>query len=143
MAQIPSIRSVMTRSPRSVDIDASVRAAQDLMVDFEIRHLPVTEGDRLVGILSDRDIAFASNSSGEALGDRLRVREVCSLEVYCVGPDEPLDAVLAEMAERRIGSVVVIEGEKIAGLFTATDACRCFAELLRGRRASARRPRKR
>ena len=143
MVQIPAIRSLMTRSPRSIDIDASVRAAQDVMVDFEIRHLPVTEGDRLVGILSDRDIAFASNSSGEALCDRLRVREVCSLEVYCVGPDEPLDAVLAEMAERRIGSVVVIEGERIAGLFTATDACRCFAEHLRERRPSAPRPRRR
>jgi len=116
MPQIPSIRSVMTTSPRSLDIDAPVRAAQDLMIDLEIRHLPVTESGRLVGILSDRDIAFASNSDGGELGERLRVRDVCSLEVYRVAPEEPLDAVLAEMAARRIGSVVVTEGERIAGL---------------------------
>lgn len=139
MAQIPLIRSVMTASPRSVDIDAPVRTAQDLMIDFEIRHLPVTESDRLVGILSDRDIAFASNSASGELCDRLRVRDVCSLEVYRVAPEEPLDGVLAEMATRRIGSVVVTEGERIAGLFTATDACRCFAEHLRGERPGKRR----
>ena len=139
MAQTPPIRSVMTASPRTVDIDAPVRVAQDLMIDFEIRHLPVTEGDRLVGILSDRDIAFASNSATGELCDRLRVRDVCSLEVYRVAPEEPLDAVLDEMAARRIGSVVVIEGERIAGLFTATDVCRCFAEHLRGRRTRKRR----
>lgn len=133
MAQTPPIGSVMTAAPRTVDLDATVRAARDLMIDYEIRHLPVTESERLVGILSDRDIAFASNSESEALCERLRVRDVCSLEVYRVGPDEPLDRVLAEMARRRIGSVVVTHGERIAGLFTATDACRCFAEHLRGR----------
>jgi acetoin utilization protein AcuB len=124
----------MTASPRSIDIDAPVRAAQDLMIDFEIRHLPVTDGDALVGILSDRDIAFASNNAAEELSDELKVRDVCSLEVYRVEPEEPLDDVLAQMAERRIGSVVVTQGERIAGLFTATDACRCFAEYLRGNR---------
>lgn len=133
MAQTPPIRSVMTPAPRSIDIDAPVRLAQDLMIDLEIRHLPVTEDGRLVGILSDRDIAFASNGPTEDLCERLRVRDVCSLEVYRVAPEAPLDSVLAAMAERRIGSVVVTEGERIAGLFTATDACRCFAEHLRGR----------
>lgn len=135
MPQTPPIRSVMTASPRTIDIDAPVREAQDLMIDLEIRHLPVTDRERLVGVLSDRDIAFASNGVTGELCDRLRVRDVCSLEVYRVAPEEALDVVLAEMAERRIGSVVVTEGERIAGLFTATDACRCFAEHLRGRRS--------
>ena len=139
MASTPAIRSVMTAAPRTVEIDAPVRAAQDLMIDFEIRHLPVVESDRLVGILSDRDIAFASSGAAGELCDRLRVRDVCSLEVYRVAPDEPLEAVLTEMAERRIGSVVVVEGERIAGLFTATDACRCFAEHLRARPTRKRR----
>jgi CBS domain-containing protein len=128
---IPRIDTVMTRAPISVALDATLRDASDLMIDHEIRHLPVTDSGSLVGILSDRDVASAENATEPELGDRLRVRDVCSLDVYAVTGDEPLDGVLTEMAERRIGSVVVTEGDAIAGVFTATDACRCFAAHLR------------
>jgi CBS domain-containing protein len=96
-----------------------------------VRHLPVTDSEALVGIVSDRDIAFSSNVSESDLAERLRVRDVCSLDVYAVSPDEPLDSVLSEMASRHLGSVVVTEHGKIAGVFTVTDACRYFAEYLR------------
>jgi acetoin utilization protein AcuB len=121
----------MTRSPLSVSIDASVRSAEDLMIDNDVRHLPVLEGEDLVGVVSDRDIAFTSNVSDSTLADQLRVRDVCSLDVYAVAPEERLDVVLARMAERRLGSAVVTDGGRIAGVFTATDACRCFADWLR------------
>jgi acetoin utilization protein AcuB len=129
---IPPIGSVMTASPLSVGIDEPVRVAEDLMIDHEVRHLPVTESGALVGILSDRDIAFSSNTAESDLADRLRVRDVCSLDVFSVGPEAPLDTVLEQMASRRIGSAVVTENGKAIGLFTVTDACRCFAEFLRG-----------
>jgi predicted transcriptional regulator len=128
---MPVVGSVMTRSPLSVPIDATVRIAEDLMIDNEVRHLPVTDSEDLVGIVSDRDIAFSSNVPESDLADRLRVRDVCSLDVYAVPPDEPLDAVLSEMVRRHLGSVVVTEHGKIAGVFTVTDACRYFAEYLR------------
>ena len=92
---VPEIRSVMTRSPLSVSIDASVRSAEDLMIDNDVG------------------------------------AHVCSLDVYAVAPEERLDVVLARMAERRLGSAVVTDGGRIAGVFTATDACRCFADWLR------------
>jgi len=130
MKKIPAIKSVMTPSPLSVAIDEPVRVAEDMMIDHEVRHLPVTESGDLVGLLSDRDIAFRSNSPESDLQDRLRVRDVCSLEVYAVEVGEPLDLVLNEMVDRRIGSAVVTEKGKVVGLFTATDACRCFAEFL-------------
>jgi CBS domain-containing protein len=129
--QMPVVGSVMTRSPLSIPIDATVRIAEDMMIDNEVRHLPVTDSEGLVGIVSDRDIAFSSNVSESDLADRLRVRDVCSLDVYAVPPDEPLDAVLSEMVRRHLGSVVVTEHGKIAGVFTVTDACRYFAEYLR------------
>jgi CBS domain-containing protein len=84
-------------------------------------------------VVSDRDIAFVSNAGDADLRERLRVRDVCSLDVYSVERDAPLDQVLREMADRHIGSVIVTEGGRIAGVFTATDACRCFAEFLRSR----------
>jgi CBS domain-containing protein len=127
----------MTTAPLSVAIDATVRAAEDLMIDHDVRHLPVTEEGALVGIISDRDIAFTSNVSDSDLADRLSVRDVCSLDVYAVAPDAALDTVLTEMAERRLGSAVVAEEGKISGVFTATDACRWFAALLRKHREAS------
>ena len=133
MQKIPPIESVMTSAVLSVDIDEPVRIAEDLMIDHEVRHLAVTDSETLVGVLSDRDIAFVSNAGEPDLRDRLRVRDVCSLDVYSVERDEPLDRVLSEMAERHIGSAIVTAGGKISGVFTATDACRHFAEFLRSR----------
>lgn len=130
--RMPTVGSVMTSPPLSIEIEATVRAAEDAMTDREVRHLLVLDAGELVGVVSDRDLAVSSNAPDPDLMTRMRVRDVCSLDVYAVGPDEPLDDVLAEMAERRLGSAVVVDHGKLAGIFTATDACRCFAEHLRG-----------
>lgn len=131
MRAIPQIRSVMTESPVSVGIDEPLRVAQDLMIDHEIRHLPVLDGDELRGVVSDRDLAAVDNlAQAGDLSERLRVRDVCTLDYYAVSPDTPLRVALREMAERRIGSVIVTDAGTVVGLFTATDACRCFAEHL-------------
>jgi CBS domain-containing protein len=130
---MPLISSVMTQSPISVPLDATVRQAIDIMIDNAVRHLPVTNSGALSGIVSESDVAFADNAIEPGLANRLRVRDICCLDVYTVAPDTPLDEVLAEMAARRIGSVIITQGDAIAGLFTATDACRCFAEHLRAK----------
>jgi acetoin utilization protein AcuB len=130
-SSIPTIGSVMTEAPLAIDIDAKVRDAEDLMEDHGIRHLPVTDRGRAVGVLSDRDVAFMENGPISDLADRLRVRDVCALSLYAVEEAAPLDVVAADMAERRIGSAVVLRGDKIIGIFTTTDACRCLADLLR------------
>lgn len=128
---IPPVSSVMTPAPIGVSIGETLRTAEDLMIDRRVRHLPVLDGETLVGVISDRDLAFTSNAAESGLAERLLVRDVCSLDVYDVGPDEPLDVVLAEMADRRLGSAVVTREGRVAGIFTATDACRCFAAHLR------------
>ncbi len=133
MEKIPPVESVMTSFVISVEIDEPVRVAEDIMIDHEVRHLPVTDSGMLVGVLSDRDIAFLSSAGEADMKQLLLVRDVCSLDVYSVERDEPLDRVLSEMSERHIGSVIVTDGGKIAGVFTATDACRYFAEYLRSR----------
>jgi CBS domain-containing protein len=133
MKKIPPIESVMTPFAFSVEINDLVRVAEDIMIDNEIRHLAVTDSGVLVGVVSDRDIAFTSNTAESDLRDRLHVRDVCSLDVYSVERNEGLDCVLMEMAERHIGSAIVTDSGKIAGVFTATDACRSFAEFLRSR----------
>jgi len=129
---MPLVGDVMTSAPVTVEIDAPVAVAQDLMVDHEIRHLPVVEAAQLVGIISDRDIAALENDARSgSVASQLTVRDLCSFDHYTVGSGAALDEVLLEMAERRIGSVVVSDANKVLGVFTATDACRAFAEHLR------------
>ena len=132
MRLMPVVGDVMTSAPVTVEIDAPVSAAQDLMIDHEIRHLPVLEASQLVGIISDRDIAALENDARSGSpASQMTVRDLCSFDHYSVGSGAALDEVLLEMAERRIGSVVVSDGDKVLGVFTATDACRVFAEHLR------------
>ena len=65
-----------------------------------------------------------------------KVEDVMSTVVYSVSPDAPLDQVVATMAEHKYGSAVVMQNEKVVGIFTTVDVCRAFAELLHTRLAN-------
>jgi CBS domain-containing protein len=129
---MPAIKSVMTPFPHAVDIDAPITEAQVFMREHHIRHLPVTENHKLVGVLTDRDIKLY-------LGPELvypkvgetRVRDVYLDHPYIVDLNERLDVVLQNMADRHIGSVLVTRNGRLAGVFTVTDVCRSFAQFLR------------
>ena len=132
MAQQPTIESAMTPFPYSVEADAHASSARTIMTQLNIRHLPVREGETLVGVLSDWGLRRAAelgldvSSGGEA-----RVRDVCSKEVLAVAPEEPLANVLTLMAEKHVETVLVVRNGKLAGIFTVTDACKRYADLLR------------
>jgi len=102
------------------------------MVHHEVRHLPVKEGDRLVGVLTDRDLKRALDPDlGLSPKDELFVRDVSLPDAYTVDTNEPLDRVLEEMTSRHLGSVLVTSHGRLAGIFTATDACRVLCGHLR------------
>jgi acetoin utilization protein AcuB len=129
---IPTIESVMTPLVYAVDIDEAVEIAEELMLEHGIRHLAVTDSDSLVGIVSDRDIACTPNAAGLSIRSKITVREICSLDVYSAEVDEGLDGILLTMSDRHLGATLVTRNGKMAGIFTTTDACRCYAESLRG-----------
>ncbi len=132
MAQIPSIRSVMTAFPHTVDADAPLRLARQKMADHEIHHLPVTRDQKLVGLVSDRDLKrILDPALGMPPRDELFVEDAMVHDPYVVDPADSLDDVLEEMAEGQIGSAIVAEQGRLVGIFTAIDACRFFAEHLR------------
>ena len=131
MPRIPTINSVMTAFPYFIDADARMSAAETMLKQFRIHQLAVREGDKIVGVVSDRDLKRAQALGHGHSGRDTRVGDVCTREVYVVGPDEPLDAVLTRMAETRTDVVCIVKDEKLAGIFTFTDACRRFAALLR------------
>jgi len=132
MQQIPLMSAAMTPFPHSVRIDDTLATAAEMMRELRVRHLPVKEGQKLVGVVSERDLGVAlAASAGLPAQDELRVRAACRMEGYEVQVNERLDAVLAEMVERGVGCALVVKDGRLAGIFTTTDACRSFAKLLR------------
>lgn len=113
----------MTRHPHSIRVDENLENAAALMSNLGVHHLPVVEGGRLVGVLSDRDVRVADAA-------KKRVRDLYIDEPYAVDVDTSLFVVAAMVAQKHIGSTVVLEDGKLAGIFTATDACRALADAL-------------
>jgi acetoin utilization protein AcuB len=133
MKTIPLLTTVMTPFPHSVDLDASFDEASNLMGRHNVRHLPVTHGHAVVGVITDRDMTSAINlHRSPASAGSLSVRDLYMSDPYTVSVDEPLDNVLLTMAERHISSAIVTKAGKLVGMFTTVDACRSFGEYLRG-----------
>jgi acetoin utilization protein AcuB len=126
MKQIPSIKAVMTAFPHSVESGETIARAAEMLSSHRIQHLPVTDQGRLVGTLDDRDVRQALRDNAEG-----RVGDIEVAESYVVELTEPLDVVLMQMAKRNVESALVVKDKRLVGIFTRTDACRSFAELLR------------
>ena len=134
MNDIPTIRSVMTTFPYVVEVDESLVRARALMVEHQIRHLPVQDQGELVGVLTDRDLKRALDPDvGRPPEPEPRVGDVYVPEAYVVDGGERLDSVLEYMATHHIGSALVTKGKKLAGILTSSDACRLLCQYLRAR----------
>jgi CBS domain-containing protein len=130
---MPCIDSVMTPFPYAIDLDRHVGDAQRVLAGRFIHHLPVTNQGEVFSVLSARDLELAL-ARPDADPWQIEIRDVCSKDPYIVDVSEPLDVVLSQMAARDIGCAVVAKDDRVAGIFTAVDACRHFAEWLRKER---------
>jgi acetoin utilization protein AcuB len=97
------------------------------MVQHGIRHLAVTDGERAVGVLSERDIYHWRTVKAGVEAEVLAVFEAMSSEPFSVAVTDPLAKVAAEMALRRVGAALVFDGPQLAGIFTTSDALRALA----------------
>lgn len=131
---IPTIQKFMTTTPHSVGPAQPLSVAHKMMHDHHIRHLPVLDGGRLVGMVTERDVALIT-AMKDVDATKTTVEDAMSTSVYSVSPDAPLDEVAVAMAEHKYGSAVVLQNAKVVGVFTTVDACRALAELLCGRLA--------
>lgn len=131
MRHMPQMVSVMTPFPYHIDANAPLAAARALMDEHSIRHLPVFEDGDIVGIVSERDIERA-HIPGHPLREEteLVVGDLCTHRPYFVDVADPLHIVLDAMAEKRLGSVLVLKEGELAGLFTAVDACHLLSQIL-------------
>lgn len=130
--RIPKMSEVMTPFPWSVGLNDSLLRARSIMVEHGIRHLPVTKDGQLVGVVTDRDIHLVESVFTDVKERQaLTVNDLSVVDTFSVELAEGLDVVLREMADRHIGSALVVRDQKLVGIFTVTDACGQFSDFLR------------
>ena len=122
----------MTAFPYSTKPDAPLLQTIEFMRSQSIRHLPVTDDGKLVGLLSDRDIKLVLGPDfAYPDPEQLSAGDVMQANCYFVDLDERLDVVLTQMARLHVGCAVITRHAKLAGIFTTSDACKVFADNLR------------
>ena len=137
MTVIPNfVRDLMSRDVVTLSHNDTLRTADDLMRLGRIRHLPVVDGDGLLaGLVTQRDLfhsgllralGYGSHAQKKAL-DALAVKEAMRSEVVTTTPDAKLADAAKVMFEKKIGCLVVIDGEKIVGILTEGDFVRLAA----------------
>ncbi len=125
-----TMRDVMTVAPHTIASTASISEAHKQMRLLRCRHLPVVDNGSLVGIVSERDLFVVESLLG-ADSVRDRVGDAMNSRVYTTIPTAKLRDVARVMAAEKYGSAVVLEGERVVGIFTATDAFRHLVAVLR------------
>jgi predicted transcriptional regulator len=129
MAADITIRDVMTKTVLSVALETSLEDAGKLMEEQGIRHLPVLDEYKLVGVVSQRELELLRSLPGVDLS-LASVGDVMADTVYTVAPGEPLRDVARVMADGKMGSAVVFEGGVVMGIFTTIDALRVIEKFL-------------
>lgn len=124
-----TIKQRMTPAPHSIGLDQTLAFAHEVMTTHGLRHLPVLSGGKLVGLVSERDLYFLEAVAGVDAKTE-RVEQGMSQDVYCASPESSVREVVLEMIEHRYGCAVVVEGTKVIGIFTTTDALKLLASVL-------------
>lgn len=139
MPPVKRVREIMSTSLTVIDSTARLLDAVLVMRSSGYRHLPVVNGEKLVGMISDRDVHRAapsifSNMTPEEYNqifESTPIEKVMARELVTAKPDTPLREVVLIMHERKVGSVPVVEGDtKLVGLITTSDLLGILIEML-------------
>lgn len=125
---MPKISKYMTTLPHSINFECTVNEAVKVMEHRRVRHLPVMKNQKILGIVSDRDIKSIFAFAG-ADPDVIKVGDICSDYPYITQPNALINEVATEMAAKKFGSALVLDNGKLVGIFTATDACQALSDI--------------
>jgi acetoin utilization protein AcuB len=128
----------MKRDPITIGPEDSFRHAMTLIRQKGIRHLPVLDGNRLVGIVTDRDIRQASPSPATSLEihelhyllEKVKIHEIMTKKVHSVTPATPVEEAARLMLQHKIGGLPVLEEGRLVGIITETDILSAFVEVM-------------
>ncbi len=141
------VKNRMSRHPITVTVDVHIDEALKMMRDNRVRRLPVVDKDgRLVGIVSEMDLLYASPSPATSLSvyeihylmARITVQDVMTKEVISIEEDTPLEEAARIMVDNKIGGLPVVRDSKLVGIITETDLFKIFLELLGAREKGVR-----
>ena len=130
------ISEVMTRDVQTIRPDQSAQDAAQFMLNSDAGSIPVTEGDRLIGMITDRDIAVRGVAKG--FGPDTPVRELMTGDIICARSDDSIEDVASKMSEAQVRRLPVIdEQERLCGIVSLGDLSReadsdCASEALEG-----------
>ena len=126
----------MTKDPKTVSPEDTLTRAADIMRESRANHLPVVEGGKLVGIVSDTDLRNASLAGGtlpaaeEAKGQDRRVREVMKTEGWSLTPEDSLEDALLIICRKKFGALPVLSGDRLVGIITKVDLLNAVIDVL-------------
>lgn len=123
------VREFMTSAPKTVAPETALSDARDLMAEFQIRHLPVVRNGAVVGIVSARDVLVVEDLQVFAVYDT-NVDDAMATNPVTVPSDTPIGHVVKTMADQNIGAVLVVDEDRLEGIFTDVDAVKLLARLL-------------
>ena len=127
----------MNRDLVTAEPSDSFRTAMHLIRQKGIRHLPVVEDKRLVGIVTDRDLRQASPSGATSLSihelhyilEKLTVRDIMTKQVVTIRPDQTVEDAALLLLGHRIGGLPVVQDGELVGIITETDILQAFLQL--------------
>ena len=116
-----TIRDLMTSNPCSIEADKPVAYAAKMMRDEDVGLAPIVEGQKLIGTLTDRDIAIRVVAEGKD-PESTSVREVATTRLVTVDPEQDLDEALRLMAQHQVRRLPVVEEDgRLAGVVAQAD----------------------
>ena len=129
--QLKSIRVAdwMSEGVLAVETFDSIAIARQLMAKHRVNQLPVLDDDRLIGIVTDRDIRDAYPTSMmidqtraiDQFAEKVTVEEVMSRDIFIVRPETPLVQAVSLLRKHRIGSLPVVKNRQLVGIITRSD----------------------
>jgi len=123
-----TVGELMTPCPVAIRPQQSLATAHSLMRSHGVRHLPVVEEGRVVGVVSQGDLRLLE-SVGEVEVEQVAVEEAMVHHPYMVWADTPVSDVLQHMLEHRLGSALIVDREGLAGIFTSVDAMLALKQM--------------
>lgn len=126
------VSDYMTPMPFTIESEESLVKARALMLEFNIRHLPVRSDYKIVGVLSLAGVEFMASHFPDSFSKKI-VAEALVKNPYQVAPHTPLEQVSSHMAAHKIDCALIVQGNgALVGIFTEIDALRALTKICQG-----------